>query len=174
MRGATLDADVIEDIFNNPDPKKSKQLEKILVKRFKKHAGNPKFKSLSERLEELRDKAEQGLISSIEFVKELCKIAKETIQAEKELEAELQERSPKAALTDLFLELKTDQTPAVVERIVTDIDAIVRVVRFPGWQQSNQGEREVQQSLRKALLKYKLHKDQALFERAYAYIKEYY
>jgi type I restriction enzyme, R subunit len=34
-------------------------------------------------------------------------------------------------LTELFLELKTDQTPAVVERIVTDIDAIVRVVRFP-------------------------------------------
>ena len=31
-----------------------------------------------------------------------------------------------------FLELKTDQTPAVVERIVADIDAIVRVVRFPG------------------------------------------
>ena len=74
-----LDADVIEEIFNNPDPKKVKKLEKILLKRFKKHAGNPKFKSLSERLEELRDKAERGLISSIEFVKELCKLAKETL-----------------------------------------------------------------------------------------------
>ena len=30
-----MDADVIEDIFNNPDPKKAKQLEKILIKRFK-------------------------------------------------------------------------------------------------------------------------------------------
>ena len=36
------------------------------------------------------------------------------------------------------------------------------------------GEREVQKSLRKELLKYKLHKDQILFERAYSYIKEYY
>ncbi|MDZ8117391.1 type I restriction endonuclease subunit R [Pontiella agarivorans] len=169
-----LDADVIEDIFNHPDPKKVKQLEKTLIKRFKKHAGDPKFKSLSERLEELRDKAERGLISSIEFVKELCKLAKETVQAEKELEAALQDKSPKAALTELFLEIKTDQTPAVVERIVTDIDAIVRIVRFPGWQNTNQGEREVQKSLRKALLKYKLHTDQALFERAYEYIKEYY
>lgn len=169
-----LDADVIEDIFNNPDPKNSKKLERILVKRFKKHAGNPKFKKLSERLEELRDKAEQGLITSIEFVKELCKIAKETVQAEKELEEEIQEKSPKAALTELFLELKTDQTPAVVERIVNDIDSIVRVVRFPGWQQSKQGEREVQSSLRKILwAKYKI-KDQMLFDRAYAYIKEYY
>ena len=135
---------------------------------------DPRFKKLSERLEELRDKAEKGLITSIEFVKELCKLAKETVQAEKELEIIINENNPKAALTELFLELKTDQTPAVVERIVTDIDAIVRVVRFPGWQKSISGEREVQKSLRKALLKYKLHKDQILFDRAYAYIKEYY
>lgn len=169
-----LDADVIEDIFNHPDQKKIKQLEKLLVKRLQKHADLPKFKKLSELLEELRDKAEKGLISSIEFVKELCKLAKETLQAEKELEESLQDKSPQAALTELFLELKTDQTPGVVERIVADIDAIVRVVRFPGWQHSTSGEREVQKSLRKALLKYQLHKDQALFDRAYAYIKEYY
>lgn len=169
-----LDADVIEDIFNHPDPKRIKQLEKALAKRFQDRADIPVFKSLSERLEELRDKAEKGLIASIDFVKELCKIAKETLQAEKALEAERQEKTPQAALTELFLELKTDQTPAVVERIVADIDAIVRVVRFPGWQNSVAGEREVQKSLRKALLKYKLHTDQALFERAYAYIKEYY
>jgi type I restriction enzyme R subunit len=169
-----LDADVIENIFNNPDPKKTKQLEKALAKRFKDRDGLPVFKSLSERLEALRDKAEKGLIASIDFVKELCKIAKETIQAEKELDAELQDKTPQAALTELFLELKTDQTPAVVERIVTDIDAIVRVVRFPGWQTTTGGEREVQKSLRKALLKYKLHTDQALFDRAYGYIKEYY
>jgi type I restriction enzyme R subunit len=169
-----LDADIIENIFNNPDPKNAKKLEKLLLKRFKKHAGEPKFKSLSERLEALRDKAELGLITSIEFVKELCKLAKETVEAEKELEEILIEKTPKAALTELFLELKDDQTPAVVERIVEDIDAIVRVVRFPGWQKTSSGEREVQKSLRKALLKYKLHKDQILFERAYGYIKEYY
>ncbi|MBO3098283.1 type I restriction endonuclease subunit R [Gelidibacter pelagius] len=169
-----LDADIIEDIFNNPDPQSVKKLEKILIKRFKKFAGNPKFKSLSERLEDLRNQAEQGLITSIEFIKELCKLAKQTVEAEKELEELLIERTPKAALTELFLELKTDQTPAVVERIVEDIDAIVRIVRFPGWQVTSSGEREVQKSLRKALLKYKLHKDQILFERACAYIKEYY
>lgn len=169
-----MDADVIENIFNNPDPRKVKQLEKVLAERFKKHGDLPTFKSLSERLEELRDKAEKGLIASIDFVKELCKIAKETLQAERELEEAVQDKSPKAALTELFLELKTDQTPAVVERIVSDIDAIVRVVRFPGWQDTTGGEREVLKSLRKALMKYKLHKDQELFEQAFAYIKEYY
>jgi type I restriction enzyme R subunit len=151
-----------------------KRLEKILINRFKKHKDDPQFKKLSELLEELRDRAEKGLITSIEFVKELCKIAKETVQAEKDLEAEVQEKSPKAALTELFLELKTEQTPAVVERIVADIDAIVRVVSFPGWQKTSSGEREVQKSLRQALLKYQLHKDQILFDRAYSYIKEYY
>jgi type I restriction enzyme R subunit len=167
-----LDADVIENIFTNPDPKKAKEIERELIKRFKRHPGNPVFKKLSERLEELRDKAEQGLISSIEFVKELCKIARDTVATEKELETS--GKTPQAALTELFLELKTDQTPAVVERIVADIDAIVRVVRFPGWQSTSSGEREVQKSLRSALLKYKLHKDQNLFDQAYGYIKEYY
>lgn len=168
-----LDADVIEGIFNNPDPKNAKKIEKILAKRFKKHAGDPKFKKLSERLEELRDKAQLGLITSIEFIKELCKLAKDVLIAEKELES-VAEKTPQAALTELFLELKTDQTPAVVERIVKDIDAIVRQVRFPGWQKTSSGEREIQKSLRQALLKYKLHKEQVLFDRAYEYIKEYY
>lgn len=134
---------MIEDIFNNPDSKKTKKLEKTLIKRFKRHAGNPQFMRLSERLEALRDKAERGFITSIEFVKELCKLAKETVQAEKELEAQLQEKTPVAALTELFTELKTDQTPAVVERIVTDIDSIVGMGCFRGRQGNRNGERDV-------------------------------
>jgi len=61
----------------------------------------------------------------------------------------------------------------VVERIVNDIDEIVRIVRFPSWQQTVAGEREVK-SLRKTLLKYQLHREQELFDRAYAYVKQYY
>jgi type I restriction enzyme R subunit len=166
-----LDADVIDDIAKSGN---SKKLIKILKGRLKGHPGDPIFKDLSERLEQLRDKAEKGLIMSIEFVKELCKLAKETVEAEKEKMNQAEQQNAKAALTELFLETKTDQTPAVVERIVNDIDQIVKLVRFDGWQTTAAGEREVQKSLRKALLKYKLHKDQALFDRAYAYIKEYY
>lgn len=169
-----LDAEVIDDLFKNPNSKKVKQLEKELIRRWSKQAGNPNYKKLSDRLEDLRDKAERGLISSIDFIKELCKLAKETVQAEKEVESVVVQKSATAALTDLFLELKTDETPAVVERIVKDIDEIVKVVRFQGWQSTASGEREVQKALRKTLLKYKLHKDELLFERGYAYIKEYY
>ncbi|HYF69474.1 MAG TPA: hypothetical protein VD884_15120 [Ohtaekwangia sp.] len=169
-----LDAEVIDDIFNNPNDKKIKKLEKDLIKRFKRHSGDIRFKALGERLEDLRNRAEKGLIASIDFVKELCKLAKEVVQAEKEVLSTDEMHYAKTALTELFLETKTDQTPAVVERIVNDIDEIVKIVRFPGWQTTASGEREVQQSLRKTLLKYKLHKDQLLFERAYGYIKEYY
>ena len=35
------------------------------------------------------------------------------------------------------------QTPVVVERIITDIDAIVRVVRFTGWQKTTSGLLEI-------------------------------
>ena len=45
---------------------------------------------------------------------------------------------------------------------------------FPGWQQTSAGEHEAKQALRKTLLRQKLHTDLELFERAYAYIREYY
>ena len=36
------------------------------------------------------------------------------------------------------------------------------------------GERLVQKELRRTLLKYKLHTDQELFDKAYGYIRQYY
>ena len=85
-----------------------------------------------------------------------------------------EQKNAKSTLTDLFLELRTDTTPAIVERIVNDIDGIVRKVRFPSWQTTDAGKRLVRSELRKALLKYQLHKDHELFEKAYGYIEEYY
>ena len=123
-----MDATVIDDLFSNPDKKKVKLLERELIKRFSRNQDEPRYKALGDRLEELRDKAEAGLISSIEFIKELCKLAKDTLELEKMILSELEKRDAKEALTELFLESKTDQTPAVVERIVTDIDEIVKVV----------------------------------------------
>jgi type I restriction enzyme R subunit len=174
MEEMVLDAEIIDNLMNKKDEKEAEKVIKILTGRLKKHRGNAIFKKLSERLEELRDKAEQGLINSIEFIKELCELAKDTLQAEKQDTSGQKQKTAKAALTELFLELKTDKTPAIVERIVNDIDEIVRLVRFDGWQDTIPGEREVQKSLRKTLLKYQLHKDEELFNRAYEYIKEYY
>ncbi len=169
-----LDAQVIDDLMNSKDSDKAQRVVKLLSGRLGQHPNNPTFRELSERLEILRAKAEQGLIDSIEFIKQLCEIARDTLQAERQMDTVDARKTAKAALTELFLEMKTDQTPAIVERIVNDIDAIVKIVRFDGWQNSTQGEREVKRELRKIIwVKYQI-KDEALFERAYEYIKEYY
>jgi type I restriction enzyme R subunit len=169
-----LDADLLEAVLSNPDPKKAKAIEIKVLRRLRGHGGNPKFKKLSERLDALKDRFESGQINSVEFLKQLLEIAKETLQAEKEVPPEEDEDRGKAALTELFNEVKTADTPIMVERVVADIDEIVRLVRFPGWQGTQAGEREVKKALRKALFKYKLHADEELFEKAYTYIRQYY
>lgn len=169
-----LDADLLEAVLSNPDPKKAKEIEIKLKRRLRGKAGKPKFKQLSERLDALKDRFESGQINSVEFLKQLLQIAKETLQAEKEVPPEEDEDRGKAALTELFNEVKTTDTPVVVERVVADIDEIVLLVRFPGWQGTQAGEREVKKALRKALFKYKLHADEELFEKAYSYIRQYY
>ena len=174
MEEVILNAEVIDDLATKGDAKEAVKVTKLLVGRLRKHVESPIFKKLSERLEEIRSRAELGLITSIQFIKELCQIATETLQAEKQIEPIQQIASGKAALTEIFLEMKTDKTPAIVERIVADVDEIVRIVRFEGWQSSIAGEREVQKALRKTLFKYQLHKDEELFNKSYSYIKEYY
>lgn len=174
MEEMILDADVIDELMNKKDPKQAQKVIKILVGRLNKNGSNAPFIQLSERLEVIRDKAEKGLINSIEFIKELCKIAKETLQAEKEITTQQEQKTGKSALSELFLELKTDSTPAIVERIVNDIDEIVRHIRFEGWQNSTTGLKLIAKELRKVIwLKYQI-KDEELYNKAYEYIKEYY
>ena len=85
-----------------------------------------------------------------------------------------EEERGKAALTELFEEAKNGDTPNIVERVVNDIDEIVKVARFDGWQSTHAGEREVKMALRKTLFRYRLHQDVELFDRAYQYICTYY
>jgi type I restriction enzyme R subunit len=132
------------------------------------------FVALGERMEQLRQRHEQGLLTSLAFLKDLIALARDIVEAEKAAPTEEPEDRGKAALTELFEGVRNGNTPVMVERIVTDIDEIVRIVRFPGWQQTTAGDREVRRALRKTLLKYKLHQDQDLFDRAYGYIAQYY
>ena len=58
-----LDAELLEAVLGNPDPeKKAKEISIKLTGRLRKHAGNPKFKALSERLEDLKNRHQQGLL----------------------------------------------------------------------------------------------------------------
>ena len=70
--------------------------------------------------------------------------------------------------------MKNEKTPVIVERIVNDIDSIVKKVCFPDWQTSSGGVQQVQRELRNITWnKYKI-KDQEVFDKAYSYIEQYY
>lgn len=170
-----LDAELLEAVIGAPDPRqKAREVELKVARRLRGHLGDPRFRELSERLEALKERHERGQLHSLEFLKQLLEVATELVHIEKDVPPIEDEDRGKAALTELFEEVRTTQTPVVVERIVADIDEIVRLVRFPGWQNTSAGEREVRKALRQTLLKFKLHRDADLFTKAYGYIKQYY
>jgi len=170
-----LDADLLEAVLGTPDPnRKAMEIEIKVTRRLRKHLHDPRFKALAERLEELKKRHEQGLLLSVDFLKELLHLAKDVLETEQAVPPIEKEDRGKAALTELFEETKNTDTPIMVERVVNDIDEIVRIVRFDGWQNTHAGEREVKMALRKTLFKYKLHQDQELFGKAYKYIQMYY
>jgi len=175
IEALVLDADILDGILKDANPgKKAREVEIKLIARLRKHAGNPKLKELGERLEKIREKHEQGLLNSLEFLKAILEVAKDTVEAERQIEPEQEQDRAVAALTELFNEVKTKQTHVIVERIVADIDGIVKQIRFPDWQNTTSGQREIQKALRLSLRRFKLHTDQELFDKAYSYIRQYY
>ena len=170
-----LDADLLEAVLGTPDPdRKVTEIEFKLAQRLRRHMGNPRYRALSERLEALKERHEAGQLHSVEFLKQLLDLARDLLEVEKETPPEEDEDRGKAALTELFEDVRTEDTPIIVERIVGRIDEIVRLVRFPGWQDTSAGEREVKKALRKTLFDFRLHSDAELFEKAYGYIRQYY
>ena len=125
----------------------------------------------------LRKQHEQGLLGSVEFLKHLLDLAKDTAAAVKKANAETppasSEDKGKAALTELFKSVKNPNTPVIIERIVTEIDDIVKVVRFPGWQDTNQGRIDVEKAIKSVFIKKRMF-DNELFEKAYGYVEQYY
>jgi type I restriction enzyme, R subunit len=170
-----LDAELLEAVLGAPEPgKKATEIQIKVARRLKKHIHDPRFKALAERLEDLKNRHDQGLLTSVEFLKELLNLARDVVTTEQAVPPIEDEDRGKAALTELFEEARNGDTPIIVERIVSDIDEIVREVRFDDWQNTHAGARGVKQALRKTLFKYKLHQDKELFEKAYGYICEYY
>ncbi len=171
-----MDPDLIDNFIEKHKDinKVTKHIEINLVAKIRKYSNDPKFIELGQKLEQLRDKHAQGLITSIEFLKLLLDLAKTAAGAEKDVVPEADIDKGKAALTDLFNSVRNEKTPIIVERIVNDIDDIVKVVRFDGWQATTEGKRIIKQELRKVVwVKYKI-KDQEVFDKAYNYIEQYY
>lgn len=170
-----LDAQVLEDLMSGQSKGATvEEVERLITARIAKHLNNPTFIELGKRLNQLREKYAHGQQASLDFLKELFALARDTVAAEKEVDEIPREERGKAALTELFESLKDHETPIIVERVVNDVDEVVRSVRFDGWQSTHEGDRLVQQALRKTLyVKFKI-RDSEVFEKALGYIREYY
>lgn len=169
-----LDAQTIEDLMSGKKDADPELIEKQITARIARHLNNPVFVELGKRLNDLREKYADIQQSSLDFLRELLELARDTVAAEKAIKEKPREEQGKAALTELFESLKTDGTPVIVENIVNRIDEVVRGVRFEGWQSTIRGDQEVRQALRKTLyVQFKI-RDNDVFENALGYVREYY
>jgi len=166
---------ILNSIKEGKEPTDPKLVEIKIVRRLKRHRGNPRFIALGERLEKARDRYLKRIIDSIQFLKELLEIAKDLVAEEqKEIVIPEAKKDEKEALTRIFEESNIQKAPEVIKQVVSDIDSIVKKIRFEGWQRTIAGERQIKQEITRVLLKHKLHKEKELFDKAYDYIKQHY
>lgn len=170
-----LDAQTIEDLMlgkrTDIPPKES---EKRITARIARHLNNPVFVELGQRLNARRERYADIQQSSLDFLRELLKLARDTVAAEKVLKEVPREEQGKAALTELFEALMTDQTPIIVDNMVNRIDEVDRGVRFEGCRSTIRGDQEVRKALRKTrYVQFKI-RDNDVFEKALGYVQEYY
>ena len=170
-----MDEDSIFTLTEAEQKKRAKALEISLMAKIRNKSRDPRYIELGKRLENLREKYESGVLSSIRWLKGLLDAARETVHLDSGVDNDEKIiEDNKTALSELFKEVRNDQTPEIISRIVDDIDEIVKATRFQGWQNTTLGDRKMKQVLRRTLLKYQLHKDAELFEKAYGYISEHY
>jgi len=179
LEDLVVNADIIDQAITEAEAKKRTiELEQVLRLRLQTHSGDINYKPFVEKLEELRERMEQSLETSIDFLKQLLELAKDLLKAEKKVVDDPIDRrhQARAALTELFESIRTPETPIIVENVVNDIDKeIVAIVRkFSDAFKSVTAQREIKQKLRTILwIKYGL-KDQEVFDKAYSYIEQYY
>jgi len=166
-------------------------IKKRLEARLAANPSHATYRSLAERLDSLRQAQLESAEDSVKFLQKLLEIARAVVQAEREQVEEegaaaLVDGAPQTdvtsllpeqrvgALTQIFQEYAPEEKPEIIERVVMEIDAVVMQVRFPSWQTSRQGDRQVKISIRAALKKFGLPAQGELFDRAYAYVAEHY
>jgi type I restriction enzyme R subunit len=170
-----LDAQVVEDLMSGQGKEVTREeIEQLITARIARHLNNPVFVELGRRLNALREKCSHVQQASLDFLRELLDLAKDTVKAEKQEGQKPREEQGRAALTELFRSLQGNGTPVIVENIVNRIDEVVRGVRFQGWQSTISGDKEVQRALRQTLyIQFKI-RDNDVFEKALSYVREYY
>ncbi len=172
-----------DDDTDRPGPPTADEVLDSLAKRLARRLAekqHPVYESLARRLDDLRRARLVSAEASVEFLKQILELARELVAAERADADDRLDDLPllsdphKGALTQIFHEFKPDLTPEIVERVVDEVDTVVRQASFTGWQSSTPGDREVRRQLRVILKSQGLPVTGPLFDRAYAYVAQNY
>jgi type I restriction enzyme R subunit len=182
-----IDAGVIDPDAGSGDTQVTTAAEVVdnIASRLRKrleggNGSHPAYKSLSERLERLRERQLAKAHDSVDFLRDLLDLARDLAAAEKAEDTsgaaglDLLPDPNVGALTQIFEEYRPEGVPVIVGKVVTDIDAIVKEVRWDGWNNSKEGDKAVRIATRKVLVRYGLPASGELFDHAYAYVAENY
>lgn len=175
---------VLPGIVDVEDKTADQIIDNIADRLKKRLAGangdHPLYQSLADRLDKLRQHALDTAVAAIDWLREAFGVATDLTAAENAedehgragLDALPDPRV--GALTQIFLEYAPDDAPVMIEKVVLEVDAIVRDVRYDGWARTQKGDRIVRQSIRNVLRPHGLHNVEGLFDAAYAYVAEHY
>lgn len=192
LQEVVLDAGTVEaiqqlgldfDDLDRPKPPTADEVLDSLAQRLARRLRekrHPAYESLARRLDDLRRARLVSAEASVDFLKKILELARELVAAERADAEDRLDDLPllpdphKGALTQIFHEYKPDMTPDIVERVVDEVDTVVRQAAFTGWQSSTPGDREVRRQLRVSLKSQGLPVAGPLFDRAYAYVAQNY
>lgn len=187
------DADTVqklvdEGLIDQPEDVEHQSAEDLIdsiAERLKKklagpNGGHPVYRSLAERLDQLRERTLTAAQQSIDWLREAFTLARDVTAAEKAEEVsgvdglDLLPDPNVGALTQIFNEYAPAGMPALIGTVVNEVDTIVKEVRYDGWASTKEGDKLVRRELRSTLKKFQMHQVPGLFDRAYEYIAEHY
>ncbi|MBL4844163.1 MAG: type I restriction endonuclease subunit R [Planctomycetes bacterium] len=181
LEDIVLDDELFAVIQQTRDPEEAaRDLTVKLEDYLNRKKGDPQIPELAAKLDDLKQRYENGTIQALEYMKRLLSLAKRAVEISQENEKDppppevAPEDQGKAMLTKLFEEIRTPDTPVKVEKVVAGIDEVVRKVRFDGWSDTEAGRRQVSRALRSAIFKHLGHADADVHNRALAYVAKYY
>ena len=137
-----LDAQVLEEILTDAEPgkKRARKSRSSSIARLRKHPGNPKFTALGERLEKIKERHEQGFLTSLEFLKEILELAQGRRRG-REANRPRRRARPGQGSADRTVQRSEEHATRTSSSSASsrDIDDIVKKVRFPDWQAHQPG-----------------------------------
>lgn len=136
------------------------------------------YRSIAERLDRLREMQVTKALDSITVLQRALEVARDMTLAEKaedETGAEGLGLLPDpniGALTQIFEEYKPEGTSVVLDKVVREIDKVVREVSddWAQWALASKGDRAVRRAIRQVLKEHGLPYAGELFSQAYAYV----